>query len=77
MSVLHARILSQGTAGPDFHPYGTTGTPMVMPLAAVTYDGANLAYQDLHPLETGDVNAAPIPATTPGSWGQVHAAGRP
>jgi hypothetical protein len=78
MSVLRNRILAQGGgASGSYHPYGTSATPMIMPLAAVEYDGVNLAYQDMHPLNTGDVNAAPVAATAPGSWGQVVAAGRP
>jgi hypothetical protein len=76
MSVLRSRIMAPGVMG-DYHPYGTSATPMTMPLAAVEYDGANLSYQDLAPLDTGDVNAAPVAATAPGTWGQVAAAGSP
>lgn len=79
MSVLQKRILEYGTTDPmaGFSPVGTEATPMTMPIAHVRYDGANLFYDDLHPLYTGDVNAAPIPASAPGRWGQVVGAGRP
>jgi hypothetical protein len=77
VSVLGARLRTGGQMAPMVHPYGTTDTPMVMPLARVEYDGMNLTYADMEPLNTGDVNAAPLPATAPGSWGQVVAAGRP
>lgn len=77
MSVLASRLQTGGISAPDVLPYGTDRTPMVMPLARVEYDGANLTYQDMEPLDTGDVNAAPVAATAPGSWGQVTAAGRP
>jgi len=77
VSVLAARLRTGGITAPDVLPYGTDKTPMVMPLARVEYDGANLTYQDMEPLNTGDVNAAPLAATAPGTWGQVVAAGRP
>lgn len=76
MSTLRDRIAQPGRMG-DYHPVGTEATPMEMPLALVTYDGENLRYDGLHPLDTGDVNAAPVAATAPGSWGQVVAAGKP
>lgn len=82
MSVLRSRILYQDgnyeehQAMMQVLPHGTDATQMVLPLAVVTYDGSNLSYQDAHPLYTGDVNVAPLPATAPGTWGQVRAAGR-
>lgn len=75
-SVLYNRLTTPGARVATL-PYGTQATPMMMPIARVFYDGANLAYDDLHPLFTGDVNAAPLAATAPGTWGQVVAAGRP
>lgn len=57
------------------------GTPMVMPLAQVnvypqpggTY--STLAYKGLVPVYTTD--GAAVPASQPGRWGQLAAAGRP
>lgn len=77
MSVLHRRLTTGNTTTP-LRPHGTAATPMVMPLAKVDYDGTGtLTYDDLHPLATGDVNGAPMAATTPGTWGRVVPAGRP
>jgi hypothetical protein len=50
---------------------------MLMPLARVQITGEGMTYETLQPIYTGDVNAAPLPATAAGSWGQLHAAGRP
>jgi hypothetical protein len=80
VSVLRNRIVSQaGAEGPAYtHPYGTQATPMVMPLALVTYTGINGegSYQDLH-AATGDVKAVPLAVVAPGTWGTVKPAGRP
>lgn len=53
--------------------------PMVLPLALVTVHPADsnyvtLAAQDLAPLVTAD--GAMVPATAPGKWDQLTAAGR-
>lgn len=58
-----------------YHPYGTPDTPMIMPITRVlmTADGASV--ERLTPLVTA--NGAMVPASAPGTWGQVHAAGRP
>jgi hypothetical protein len=61
----------------DYHPYGTAATRMTMPLARVMIHGEGMTYETIQPIYTGDVNAAPLPSTAPGSWGQVYAAGRP
>jgi len=58
----------------DYHPWGTRETPMLMPLALVTQSDAGIAVQDMTPIITAD--GAMIPATAPGSWGQLRAAGR-
>jgi hypothetical protein len=50
------------------HPWGTAATPMVMPLALVTYDGEQALYGTMTPLVTAD--GAVIPAR---SAGYVHA----
>lgn len=79
MSVLRDRIASQGTSGPAYaHPYGTSATPMVMPLAMVHYEDMMASYQDLHAYgATGDVSAVPMAVVAPGSFGKVAASGRP
>jgi len=72
MSVLRNRIIAhagEGGAQVAAHPWGTSATPMVMPLAAVTYGSDEVAlYGTLHPLVTAD--GAVIPAY---SQAQVHA----
>src|SRR5215472_8817008 len=55
--------------------------PMTMPLAQVLTGPVNstgystVAYKGLDPIWAAD--GAAIPASAPGSWGQLHAAGRP
>jgi len=61
MSVLRDRIIAQpGAGGPDHHPVGTGATPMSMPMAEITYTGADALYGTLHPLVTAD--GAVVPA---------------
>jgi len=78
MSKLRNRIASVGSANYEamgnYHPAGTADTPMVMPIHRVimTADGATV--ERLTPMVT---NQGVIPASAPGQWGQVHAAGRP
>lgn len=54
MSVLHSRIMAQGTAPHPARPWGTAATPLVMPLAVVTYDGQQALYGTLTPLYAAD-----------------------
>ena len=75
MSILHDRIISQGGAGPEYHPWGTPDTPMVAPMAAVTYDGDQVLYGTLHPLVTAD--GAVVPASANVTYPAVIPAGRP
>lgn len=79
MSVLHERIMTQGTGGPQYsHPGGTKATPMVMPLAIVHYEDMMASYHDLHAFgATGDVNAVPMAVVAPGTFGKVVPSGRP
>jgi hypothetical protein len=71
---------SQARAMGDYHPAGTAATPHVMPIQKVTYvpDKAypwgTLAVETMTTRYAAD--GAEIPATTPGGWGKVHAAGR-
>lgn len=76
MSVLRDR-LTTGNSVTTSKPYGTGQTPMEMPLARVEYSQGLAFYDDLVPLWTGDVNAAPMAATMPGPFGRIAAAGRP
>lgn len=69
MSVLRTRIITHAGMGVDAgqygsHPAGTAATPMVMPLAHISYDGYTALYGTLHPLVSADgaVIAAPSPA---------------
>ena len=62
-----------------YHPAGGPGTVQVMPLQHVQIVPMNpgystVAYQDITPIWTAD--GAAIPATAPGTWGQLVAAGR-
>jgi hypothetical protein len=79
VSVLHRRIRRAGQGMPaamgSYHPATTKDTPMVMPLALVTVTDQGLMVEHMTPLITTD--GAMIPATAPGAWGQLHAAGRP
>jgi len=55
----------------------------VMPLALVTLypepggQYSTAAYQGLAPIFTSGQDAAAVPATSPGRWAQLRAAGRP
>ena len=74
MSVMRQRFSTpQDQAA--YHPYGTGATPMTMPLARVMITAGGMTYENLQPLYTTD--GAAVPATAPGSWGQLYAAGRP
>lgn len=72
MSRMRDRLASND-GGAAFHPYGTGDTPMTMPLALVRISDGGMSYQSMHPLWTAD--GAAVPATAPGSWGQLYAAG--
>jgi hypothetical protein len=76
VSILHDRITSQGyLAQPGYHPYGTADTPLVLPAAAVTYDGDTVLYGTLHPLVTAD--GATVPAMADVTYPATVPAGRP
>lgn len=78
MSILHSRIIAHGGIGQlAVHPAVTPATPMIMPLARITYNAGTGFYEDLFPspLAFGDPNAAPIASAPAGSFGKVVAAG--
>lgn len=78
MSKLHRRIADVGTAQQramgDYHPYGTPDTPMVQPVAIMTYTTGGGSLEMATPLITA--NGAIIPAVAPGYFGHVPMAGR-
>lgn len=77
MSKLHRRITGQAgaaaAAAGEYHPHGTSDTPMTMPLAHVQFGGGGALVQQMAPLITA--NGAMIPATAPGLFGHVAIAG--
>jgi hypothetical protein len=80
VSVLRNRIIAphaEPGAGPAYtHPGGTAATPMMMPLALVTYHPGSSRYDDLHAQPaTGDPNAVPLAVLAPGTFGKVVPAG--
>lgn len=88
MSRIRARVAGGQNATPGiaagYRPVsgGQASPPsvMVMPVALVTVQPTSSQYvtagmQDLAPVWTTD--GAAIPATAPGRWGQLRAAGRP
>jgi hypothetical protein len=74
MSILSDRIHGeQYESMPAYHPSGTAGTPMVAPMAEVTYTGDTVLYGTLHPLVTAD--GATVPATADVHYPAVVPAG--
>lgn len=67
------RLISQ-TPNTDLTVVGRYNTPSEMPLTLIEINPGYITYQDMLPLIASD--GAPIAATGPGTWGQVHAAGR-
>lgn len=66
---------AQAAAQQAYHPHGTADTPMTMLATHVLISPAGAAVQVMTPLVTPDGRL--IPATAPGRWDQVAAAGRP
>jgi hypothetical protein len=77
MSKLRRRLIGQAgnaaAAAGEHHPHGTADTPMVMPMVHVEFGGGGVMVQQMAPLVTA--NGAMVPATAPGTFGQVHIAG--
>lgn len=59
--------------GPD-PIVGTNNAATQIPLIHIGIYPGVISYQELYPLVAAD--GAPIPATAPGAWGQLYAAGR-
>lgn len=71
---------NQARAMGSYHPVGTSATPMVMPLAQVVVSPSlpgyvTVGYRGVDPIWAPD--GGTIPATSPGRWAQLVAAGRP
>lgn len=88
MSRIKARVMGGQNATPGesagYQPVtgGQASPPamMVMPIQRVTVSSASsqyvtLGHEDLTPIWTTD--GAAVPASAPGTWGQLRAAGRP
>ena len=78
MSKLRRRIVGQSrnmaAGAAEFHPYGTSDTPMVMPMVRVYFNGSGGQVEQMSPI-VADRNGGAIPATAPGQYGQVRIAG--
>jgi hypothetical protein len=78
VSKLHRRIAGVGDVHAQamgaYHPWGTADTPMVQPVALMTYTEHGGSVEMLTPLVTA--NGAIIPASPPGYFGHVAMAGR-
>jgi hypothetical protein len=76
---LRKRIASTGTmqqqAMGAYHPWGTADTPQTEVITRVLINASGAQVERLTPLVAP--NGAMIPASAPGTWGQVYAAGRP
>jgi hypothetical protein len=88
VSRIKARVMSGQNATPGraegYQPVGggdaSPPSVQVMPVSRVlvgpvTSPYVSLGVEDLTPIWTTD--GAPVPASSPGSWGQLRAAGRP
>jgi len=75
VSVLQSRVINQDyMAEPAYHPAGTSQTPMLSPVHAITYQGDTVLYGTLHPLVTAD--GATVPASADVRYPQPVPAGR-
>jgi hypothetical protein len=66
---------NQAQAMGDYHPWGTADTPQTGVLTRVEINASGAQVERLTPLVAP--NGEMIPASAPGQWGQVYAAGRP
>ena len=72
--MLHRRIIDQA-ANADHHMDGyhpAAPQPMTMPVSIVYVSGDATVIEDAVPLVTAR-GGAPVPATGPGQWDQIHA----
>lgn len=73
MSILRNRIARVGQYSPDLTIIGTNNGPESIPDSRITMTEGTLAYEDTQVFITPD--GRPVPASTPGSWGSLYAAG--
>jgi hypothetical protein len=74
VSILHKRITGQDyLTTPDMHPFGTAGTPMVMPMTFHAYTGDTILYGTVQPLVTAD--GAVVPGMADVTYPATPAAG--
>ena len=66
---------NQAQAMGDYHPWGTPDTPQTEVITRVLVNASGAQVERLTPLVAP--NGEMIPASAPGQWGQVYAAGRP
>lgn len=66
---------NQAQAMGNYHPWGTADTPQTTILTRVQINASGAQVERLTPLVAP--NGEMIPASAPGQWGQVYAAGRP
>lgn len=67
---------NQAAAIGQWHPSASIPGGMTMPMVSVIVTADRVQVQEMAPLY-GAPTSAPIPATAPGNWFQLHAAGRP
>lgn len=74
----HAQVHADTQLSPvpmgSSHPVPPQEMTMPMTIVTITADGQSVA--EAQPLYAGP-RGAPVPATGPGQWQQLHAAGRP
>lgn len=74
MSTLRDRIGSVGSINPNLTALGKDyGDIKSIPLVRIQIFPGTILYEDMQPLITAD--GAPVPATSPGTWGQLFAVG--
>lgn len=75
MSRLRDRIASVGQLPPSLTPYAKDyRAPTVIPLVRIQIYPDIVLYDDMRPLIAPDGGI--LPATSPGTWGQLYAVGR-
>jgi hypothetical protein len=74
MTTLKSRIASVGTLPPSLTPYAKNyGDIKSIPLVRIQIYPDIIMYDEMRPLIAPDGGI--IPATSPGTWGQLYAAG--
>jgi hypothetical protein len=66
--------VTRNATDPDLSIVGQYDTPLEVPLTRIITTNNVIGYQDMQTIWSPD--GAPIAATSPGTWGQLYAAGR-